>query len=112
MLTKWLRKKFRQFYKEMQNEPDDSMYIKASLNNGRGGVVSVAQTKSSHYSIDAAGTNFTIFKADGGFTIQHYEINNDYNKSVDNRPLLTIVPNGEELGKAIEHILTYRSLSK
>jgi hypothetical protein len=50
---------------------------------------------------------FTVYPASGGFVIEHYK--SERFKDGDG-PNLTIVNHGEELGKAVEHILAIESL--
>ena len=58
--------------------------------------------------IDAkTSMRFTVYPASGGFVIEHYK--SERFKDGDG-PTLTIVNHGEELGKAVEHILTMEAL--
>ena len=50
---------------------------------------------------------FTIYPASGGFVIEH--IKQDRYKDSEG-PELTIVNNGEDLGKTVEHIIAIESL--
>ena len=59
-------------------------------------------------SIDAkTSMRFTVYPASGGFVIEHYK--SERFKDGDG-PTLTIVNHGEELGKAVEHILALEAL--
>ena len=58
--------------------------------------------------IDAkTSMRFTVYPASGGFVIEHYK--SERFKDGDG-PTLTIVNHGEELGKAVEHILALEAL--
>ena len=58
--------------------------------------------------IDAkTSMRFTVYPASGGFVIEHYK--SERFKDSDG-PTLTIVNHGEELGKAVEHILAIEAL--
>lgn len=58
--------------------------------------------------IDAkTSMRFTVYPASGGFVIEHYK--SERFKDGDG-PSLTIVNHGEELGKAVEHILAIEAL--
>ncbi len=50
---------------------------------------------------------FTVYPASGGFVIEHYK-QDRYRDSEG--PELTIVNHGDELGKAVEHILAIEAL--
>ena len=61
-----------------------------------------------HDSINSkSSVRFTVHPASGGFVIEHYK--QDRYKDSDG-PELTIVNHGDELGKAVEHILTMEAL--
>jgi hypothetical protein len=58
--------------------------------------------------IDAkTSMRFTVYPASGGYVIEHYK--SERFKDGDG-PSLTIVNHGEELGKAVEHILAIEAL--
>ena len=58
--------------------------------------------------IDAkTSMRFTVYPASGGFVIEHYK--SERFKDSDG-PTLTIVNHGEELGKAVEHIIALEAL--
>lgn len=61
-----------------------------------------------HESINGkTSVRFTVYPASGGFVIEHYK--QDRYKDSDG-PTLTIVSNGDEIGKAVEHIITLEAL--
>lgn len=91
----WLKRKFAKWSREAwENSRDvDRTYATESVvSQGINGKTSV---------------RFTIYPASGGFVIEHYK--QDRFKDGDG-PALTIVNNGDELGKAVEHILTMEAL--
>ena len=65
-------------------------------------VVSLERNMSARSSI-----NFTIYPASGGWVIEHAKYTRDRD---GDGPSLTIVNHGEELGKAVEHIISLESL--
>ena len=54
-----------------------------------------------------SSVRFTVYPASGGFVVEHYK--QDRYKEHDG-PTLTIVNHGDDLGKAVEHILTMEAL--
>jgi hypothetical protein len=54
-----------------------------------------------------SSVRFTIYPASGGFIIEHYK--QERYKDSDG-PLLTIVNSGDDLGKAVEHIIAIEAL--
>ena len=90
----WLKRKFAQWSREAwensRTELVDTDVIRA--HDGVSGKSSV---------------RFTIYPASGGFVIESYK--QDRYKENDG-PTLTIVNHGEELGKAVEHIIAMEAL--
>ena len=90
----WFRKKFnnwvRQAWEDARSEPVDRDVIRA--HDGINGKSSV---------------RFTVYPASGGFVIESYK--QDRYKENDG-PTLTIVNHGEDLGKAVEHIIALEAL--
>ncbi len=66
-------------------------------------------------SVKASGTEiyaktsirFTVYPASGGHVIEHMKYDRDRDSE---GPSLTIVNRGEEIGKAVDHIITLESL--
>lgn len=91
----WFRKKFngwvRQAWESAQEECiDDTAVISRDVSvNARTSV------------------RFTVYPASGGFVIEHYK-QDRYRDSEG--PELTIVNHGEDLGKAVEHIIAIEAL--
>jgi hypothetical protein len=89
----WLKRKFAQWSRE-------------AWEDGRSMVDSPISVHSNN--IDAkTSMRFTVYPASGGFVIEHYK--SERFKDSDG-PSLTIVNHGEELGKAVEHILAVEAL--
>ena len=90
----WFRKKFnswvRQAWEDARSEPVDRDVIRA--HDGISGKSSV---------------RFTVYAASGGHIIEYYK--QDRYRETDG-PELVIVNQGDELGKAVEHILTMEAL--
>ena len=91
----WFKRKFAQWSREAwedSRDVDRTYPTESVVSQGINGKTSV---------------RFTIYPASGGFVIEHYK--QDRFKDGDG-PALTIVNNGDELGKAVEHILTMEAL--
>jgi hypothetical protein len=92
----WFKRKFAQWTREAweDSQRKDEVYATDSvrLQEGLNGKSSV---------------RFTIYPASGGFIIEHYK--QERYKDSDG-PLLTIVNSGDDLGKAVEHILAIEAL--
>ena len=90
----WFRKKFngwvRQAWEVARSESVDRDVIRA--HDGISGKSSV---------------RFTVYPASGGFVIESYK--QDRYKENDG-PTLTIVNHGDDLGKAVEHIIAIEAL--
>lgn len=90
----WFRKKFnswvRQAWEDARSETVDTDVIRA--HDGISGKTSV---------------RFTVYPASGGFVIESYK--QDRYKENDG-PTLTIVNHGDDLGKAVEHIIAIEAL--
>ena len=90
----WFRKKFnnwvRQAWEDARAEPVDNDVIRSRAGiNGKSSV------------------RFTVYPASGGFVIESYK--QDRYKENDG-PELTIVNHGDDLGKAVEHIIALEAL--
>ena len=91
----WFKRKFAQWTREAwESAQKAEVYATDSvrLQEGLNGKSSV---------------RFTIYPASGGFIIEHYK--QERYKDSDG-PLLTIVNSGDDLGKAVEHILAIEAL--
>lgn len=90
----WFRKKFNNWVRQAWDEArEESM------------VDTVAKADSSISG--KSSVRFTIYPASGGFIIEHYK--QDRYKDSDG-PSLTIVNHGEDLGKAVEHVIALEAL--
>lgn len=91
----WFRKKFnnwvRQAWDDARTETVDTDHIVSSRDSING--------KSS--------VRFTVYPASGGFVIESYK--QDRYKDSEG-PTLTIVNHGDDLGKAVEHIIAIEAL--
>lgn len=90
----WFRKKFngwvRQAWNDARDEEMADTVIKAD------------------YSISGkTSVRFTVYPASGGYVIEHYK-HDRYRESEG--PELTIVNHGDDLGKAVEHIIALEAL--
>lgn len=91
----WFRKKFMEWSRRAWEDH-------RQLDEVCDAAVSVERTVNAKTSV-----RFTVYPASGGFVIEHYK--QDRYKDSDG-PELTIVNHGDELGKAVEHILTMEAL--
>lgn len=89
----WFKRKFAQWSRE-------------AWENSR--EVESLDTVSTHNSINSkSSVRFTVYPASGGFVIESYK--QDRYKDSDG-PTLTIVNHGDDLGKAVEHIIAIEAL--
>lgn len=91
----WIKRKFAKWSREAwenSRDEDKTYAVDSVVSQGINGKTSV---------------RFTIYPASGGFVIEHYK--QDRFKDGDG-PTLTIVNHGDELGKAVEHIIALEAL--
>ncbi len=89
----WFKRKFVQWSREAwENGRDEMVDTTVVARDSINGKTSV---------------RFTVYPASGGFVIEHYK--QDRYKEHDG-PDLTIVNHGEDLGKAVEHIIALEAL--
>ena len=89
----WLKKKFAKWSRDAWENNDKSYAVDAiRAHDGISGKSSI---------------RFTIYPASGGFVIEHCK--QDRFKDGDG-PTLTIVNHGDDLGKAVEHIIALEAL--
>lgn len=104
----WLNAKIKQtdedlLYSEKEHSDQSGRRPKASLATHK----SLSISRDSELS--SRSTTFNLYNANGGYVI---ELRN-YDNSRDTwQHSLHIVPNGEDLGKSIEHIITLEALKK
>lgn len=92
----WFKRKFAQWCREAWENSRDEDRTYAT------------DTIRSHDGISGkSSVRFTVYPASGGFVIEHYK-QNHYKEN--DGPTLTIVNHGDELGKAVEHILAIEAL--
>jgi hypothetical protein len=90
----WLKRKFAKWSREVWESAQEERVASDGIKgyDGINGKISV---------------RFTVYPASGGFVIEHYK----QDRYKDNQgPELTIVNHGEDLGKAVEHIITLEAL--
>ena len=91
----WFKRKFAQWCRE-------------AWENSRKEEVYATETVRAHDGVNGkSSVRFTIYAASGGHIIEYYK--QDRYKDGDG-PELVIVNQGDELGKAVEHILTMEAL--
>lgn len=90
----WFRKKFNSWVRQAWDEAREESMVDT--------VVKADSSISGKSSV-----RFTIYPASGGFIIEHYK--QDRYKDSDG-PSLTIVNHGEDLGKAVEHVIALEAL--
>lgn len=90
----WFKRKFAQWSRE-------------AWENGRNEEVCETSIRAHDGVNGKSSVRFTIYPASGGFVIESYK--QDRYKENDG-PTLTIVNHGEELGKAVEHIIALEAL--
>jgi hypothetical protein len=59
-------------------------------------------------SIDANGTRFTVYKADGGHIVE----TRTYDRNHDSQTSLYIVTSEQDLGERLAHIVTYEAIKR
>jgi hypothetical protein len=92
----WLKRKFAKWSREAwENSRDEDKTYPVDTIRAHDGI----NGKSS--------VRFTVYPASGGFVIESYK--QDRYKENDG-PVLTIVNHGEDLGKAVEHIIAVEAL--
>lgn len=92
----WLKRKFAKWSREAwENSRDEDKTYAVDTIRAHDGI----NGKSS--------VRFTVYPASGGFVIESYK--QDRYKENDG-PVLTIVNHGEDLGKAVEHIIALEAL--
>ena len=90
----WFRKKFNNWVREAWENGRDEIVCDNAVRTHEGinGKISV---------------RFTVYPASGGFVIESYK--QDRYKDSEG-PTLTIVNHGDDLGKAVEHIIAIEAL--
>jgi hypothetical protein len=91
----WIRKKFNSWVRQAwEDARKEEMYATEA-------------SRPSESINGKSSVRFTIYPASGGYVIEHYK----QDRYKDNEgPSLTIVPNGESLGTAVEHTITMEAL--
>ena len=108
----WFAKKCKQVWDEADPNNDTEMYAKeANIRRPRGPRtgLAIASTASERNELHSKSTSFNLYNANGGYVIElrRFDSNRD-----EWSTSLHIVPNGEELGQSIDHIITLEALKK
>ena len=91
----WFKRKFAQWSRE-------------AWEDARNEEVYATDTIRAHDGINGkTSVRFTVYPASGGFVIEHYK--QDRYKENDG-PTFTIVNHGDDLGKAVEHVIAMEAL--
>ena len=111
---KWFAKKCKQAW---ENANDDDSEVEASrpiprirgANKSRGIGLATAGSNLDTLELQSRSTTFKMYQANGGTVIElrHFdEARENWESS------LHVIPSGEDMGKAIEHIITYEALKR
>jgi hypothetical protein len=104
---KWVANKCKQATEENEYAEKEYESDRPQLRRPRAGL---AISKSSNSNeLSSRSTTFNLYNANGGYVI---ELRNYDNARDEWNNSLHIVPNGEDLGKTIEHIITLEALKK
>lgn len=110
---KWFANKCRESWENAQDEEkyeDRPVARMRAGNRGRNVGIALATTGSTDaLELQSQSTTFKMYHANGGTVIElrHYDDNKDRWDSS-----LHVIPKNEDLGKAIEHIITYEALKR
>jgi len=101
----WFQKKCRESWenaqKDLENISKESYPVPSVPRGGR--------LAGHDNTLSAPGINFTMYRANGGFIVEHAE----YDSITDRRTVgLHIIPSGKDLGESLGSILTYEMLKK
>lgn len=108
---KWLDKKCKQAYEDSQYVEKDSMedrpVVRHRGSRNRVGLATAGSMETGD--LQSNSTVFKLYQANGGTVIEtrYYNENKDQWDTT-----LHVVSKEEELGKAIEHIITYEALKR
>lgn len=105
---KWVSGKIKQATEDTESAEREYPDATQPMRRPRVGLAS-NKISSGGSELSSRSTTFNLYNANGGYVIElrNYDDNRDiWNNS------LHIVPNGEDLGKTIEHIITLEALKK
>ena len=98
-MMKWFKKWFAKKCKEAWDNSQDSLGDSIPL--------SKSQVVSARNSIDSNGMNFTVYRASGGYVVEHRM----YDRKTDrHNGGLHIITDGKDLGEEIGRIITFENL--
>lgn len=108
----WFAKKCKEAWESSRNEGAESdsplvPRIRGSQPRNRVGLATAGSMDNSE--LQSQSTTFRLYQANGGTVIElrHFnEVRENWESS------LHVIPSGEDLGKAIEHIITYEALKR
>lgn len=108
----WFANKCRQAWEDAQYEEKEEInYPVPRMRNRNGARVGLATASSTvdHNDLQSTSTTFKLYHANGGTVIElrHYNDSKDQWETA-----LHVVPKDEDLGKAIEHIITFEALKR
>jgi len=110
---KWFANKCKQAWEDSQNSEKEYAEerplvprIGAPARRNRAGLTAGSMESSE---LQSQSTTFKMYQANGGTVIElrHFD---DHKEQWESS--LHVVPNGDDLGKAIEHIITYEALKR
>jgi hypothetical protein len=105
----WFAKKCKEAWETARNEGVESDSPLVPRIRGSNRAVGLAKGPMDSTDLQSQSTTFKMYHANGGTVIElrHY---NDGRDQWDTS--LHVIPSGEDLGKAIEHIITYEALKR
>jgi hypothetical protein len=109
----WFASKCKQAWESAQNSekeyPEDRPVPRIGGPNRRNRVGLATAGSADSAELQSQCTTFRMYQANGGTVIElrHYDEHKEQWESS-----LHVIPNGEELGKSIEHIITYEALKR
>jgi hypothetical protein len=109
---RWLDKRCKQAYEDSQVEekyPEDRAQVGRKRHNTISRVGLSTAGSMDGVELQSQSTTFKMFQANGGTVIElrHYNDSRDQWESS-----LHVIPSGEDMGKTLEHIITYEALKR
>ena len=107
----WLNKRIRQIIDDENSSTVEDAYSPIpgynTISKVRRSMNPIVSTSSD--SLNSHGVCFTLYNANGGYVIEL----RDYDPHTErHKNSLHVIPNGGDLGKALEHIITLEALKK
>ncbi len=106
---RWFAKKCNQAWEDANTPQEELNKYENRPRISRGLNTISAPTRGITSDLNASSTTFNLYHANGGYVVElrRFDEHRDEWKNA-----LHIIPNGEELGKTIEHIITLEALKK